>query len=95
MRNKVDQAQWVKRHYQEVIGLRVKERVVLHKETRTGLTQIAVYPHDFLVRTGGITRPYEIYGTDVYVHVPRSLCVRARITVDRMTGEIKSKRKIK
>lgn len=74
------------------MGLRVREKGLLfYHQTRTGLKgQLVVSPDDFLVRTGDVTRPYEIYGTDIYVHVPRSLCNRARVVVNIMTNKIVS-----
>lgn len=75
-----------------MVGVRVREKGLLfYTQTRAGLQdQIVVSPDDFLVRTGNVTKPYEIYGTDIYVHVPRSLCNRARVVVNIMTDKIVS-----
>lgn len=53
-------------------------------------TSLIVTPNDFLVSKNRV-QPYLIYGSDFQVHVPRSLCDKATITIRKDTGEVIAK----
>lgn len=79
------QNKYMREHYKNIVGLRVKECVWLYTDK---MTKVLIQPDDFLFSKSRL-RPMNIFGNDVLkVHVPRSLCKRARITLNKTTGKI-------
>lgn len=70
---------WDKKNLRNIVGCRVREVGVFYNANTVGV--IVVKPTDFLVSKSRLL-PFTIYGTDIKVHVPRSLCTRARIVVN-------------
>lgn len=80
MRDIMKQRQWVKDNTTALTGLRVNKPVQLYNQN---MQLVTVTPNDFLYSSSR-KETYQIYGKeDVEVHVPRSLCRRARIVVNR------------
>jgi hypothetical protein len=77
---------WAKDNYNKIVGFRpICTFDVLCGDLKN---QISVSPKDFLFGKDK-TEPLTLYGTAIVVHVPRSLLSRAKIYVNKVTGEIK------
>lgn len=86
-RDKEKQKKWVKENYTLLTGCRVREEGCFYMANERE-RQIIVKPEHFLVSNSRL-EPFRIYNTQVFIHVPRSLCDRARIVVDK-NGKIVS-----
>lgn len=71
---------WMAVHTETYVGLRPIQPIRVYVADKFQ-TMMSIGPSHFLYHTK-VTDPYRIYGTDTFVHVPRSLCKRARITVN-------------
>jgi hypothetical protein len=78
---------WKKANCKDITGLRPR-CAFLALEANWGLTTYAVTPNDFLIKGKTQELPCSLYGTNVLLHVPRSLCHRARITIKLSDGSI-------
>lgn len=87
MRDKAKQRQWMKENTKKIVGLRPIRRMWVYTEFGTNST-MEITPETFLYGESRL-EPMSIFGPEqVRVHVPRSLCKRARIQVNIHTGQI-------
>lgn len=83
------QSKWAKENLKYIRGLRAKRDIYVEVEGRP--IPIIITDKDFLVRQGkSQSKPFRIYGTETFVHVPLSLCNRARISINK-DGKIVAK----
>lgn len=87
MRDIKKQRQWIKDHYDQVTGFRP---ICIFGAWTDKMILRTMSPEDFLF-DGSTNKPFKIYGSINRVHVPRSLLKRARVSVDKVTREIKGR----
>lgn len=90
MRDKEKQKQWTRENYKRIVGFRPTKMFRVYRDDLSSM--IPIDSVDFLV--GTFKKPLTVYGTNVKVHVPRSLCRRERLLVNINTGTIVSKGKM-
>jgi hypothetical protein len=76
--------EWLKKNYENFVGLRLNREGMFYDINGN---QIHLDKDTFLVHKS-TTKPVRVFRTITLVHVPRSLCRRARITVNKNTGTI-------
>lgn len=79
--------EWISEHTREIAGFRLRAPAQLNTVDQ-GLIEFT--PEDFFF--GDLKEPLTVYGKDIKVHVPRSLCNRAGIVVKKEGGEIVAKK---
>lgn len=83
-KRKAYRKKWTKEHYESVKGYRPIRSFQVYD---INMKPTEITPLDFLF--GRLKEPLEVFGRLTKVHVPRSLLKRARITVNKVTREIK------
>lgn len=84
MRDKQRQNEWRKENLYNQVGLRPTRTIEV---TDISGQQIFLGPEAFVFRRKG-EKTYQVFGSPLHVHFPRSLGRRVRVTINKNTSQI-------